>query len=489
MTISLHNQYQPNLSGLNFDLEKKNDGPARQKEWQKVEESVQYLKDIDTILIASGDFDPENNFIASNEEAYDLTYKAQQTIRKLRHSKDLTPALKAASERIERVVLSLRLGLGISADDLEAFPGYEAFIKANHWHYKATRYNQVFTMTDNGHPTVLFNDRMIPFRKLLKKKHKEGTFKDLPVVNPRTMRLNGASIIQKGVILEPQKNATHLFSHETVDPSKYDNEYVFQINTSLKDLEEAKQVKGEEGQVKPRFTGDHCWIELKKPNGKVYSWGVVRPAITPFQGVLQGSKMMLNGAAVVPDEYTSLEKKENNVLSTEFKISKEQHKAIKGQINKMNKEGIPFCAITGLTCQGHAVHFASKLGIKAEGEMTVATFVGKNLFSKSIIRFYQKFVPGFIRAAFTYIADFFLGVVLRLFGQIHAKESKVAQLFGTEYDGFLPSFWNIFRPVVVQHPVSMREWQRKVEAYRASEEGQKAGRFALPPQFQLPATI
>ncbi|CDR33791.1 hypothetical protein [Criblamydia sequanensis] len=488
MNISLHNQYQPNLNGLNFDQEKITDGPAREKDWQTVERSVQYLKDIDTVM-GSQDFDPDNNFIAQNEEAYDLTYKAQQTIRKLRQSKDLTPALKAAAERIERVVLSLRLGLGISADDLEAFPGYEAFIKANHWHYKATRYNQVFTMTDEGHPSVLFNDRMIPFRKLLKKKHTEGTFKGLPVVNPRTMRLNGASIIQKGVILKPQKNATHLFSHETVDPSEYDNEYVFQINTSLKDLEEAKQVKGEEGQVKPRFTGDHCWIELKKPNGKVYSWGVVRPAITPFQGVLQGSKMMLNGAAVVPDEYTSLEKKENNVLSTEFKISKEQHKAIKGQINKMNKEGIPFCAITGLTCQGHAVHFASKLGIKAEGEMTVATFVGKNLFSKSIIRFYQKFVPGFIRAAFTYIADFFLGVVLRLFGQIHAKESKVSQLFGTEYDGFLPSFWNIFQPVVVQHPVSMREWQRKVEAYRASEDGQKAGRFALPPQFQLPATI
>jgi hypothetical protein len=70
-------------------------------------------------------------------------------------------------------------------------------------------------------------------------------------------------------------------------------------------------------------------------------------------------------------------------------------------------------------------------------------------------------------------------------GSIHVSDPKIRELYGKEYNGYLHNFWNIFKPVEVQHPLAMRKWQREIAKWRASPEGIAAGAFSIPSQYKL----
>jgi hypothetical protein len=237
--------------------------------------------------------------------------------------------------------------------------------------------------------------------------------------------------------------------------------------------------KGED-EDKTSFHGNHCWLRLRDKNGSVYSWGALRPSISFWEGLKQRSGQMLNGQAVCPDPFETMEKKDHNMLATQIPVTEEQFNEVLGNLNKMCKEGVPFSVMSGLTCQGHVVHQAKKvLGIDIDAKMTTATYLGKSIFGGRIKQIWRAVIPKFIRIALTYIADFFLQFIWRLAG-VHAQDPKVREVYGNEFDGFVHGFWNFFKPVDIYHPVAMRAWQRKVEAYRNSEEGKAKGPYALP---------
>ena len=95
--------------------------------------------------------------------------------------------------------------------------------------------------------------------------------------------MDNCCIIKQGIMPWPQHNVKELFAHTKEDPSAWGNQYIYEVVTSLMDKEEKT----------PYFTGDHCWLRLRTKDGDVFSWGVVRPSITVWQGLKQRSTMML----------------------------------------------------------------------------------------------------------------------------------------------------------------------------------------------------
>lgn len=407
-----------------------------------------------------------------NDEVYDKVYEAGKMIKKIEEAlgKSATADEQEAVGLLKRCVLSMRLGGKITPEILKQNPDFESFILANHWHHKAYRYEHILPVID-GQPGVVYEGEAIKFSELLGKKDSE----DRPFVDPASKKMDNCCIIKQGIMPWPQHNVKELFAHTKEDPSAWGNQYIYEVVTSLMDKEEKT----------PYFTGDHCWLRLRTKDGDVFSWGVVRPSITVWQGLKQRSTMMLNGAPECPDGFESLEKKEHHMLATQIPITEEQFEEIKANLNKMNKEGVPFSVMTGLTCQGHVVHQASKIGVKINSEMSGATFIGKSFLGKTVNWLWKALVPKIIRIAITYIFDFVLGITVGRLLSIHAVDPKVREIYGNEFDGFTHNFFNIFKPVQVQHPLAMRKWQRKVEAFRNSEEGRKIGPWALPEEFMI----
>ncbi|CRX38356.1 hypothetical protein [Estrella lausannensis] len=408
-----------------------------------------------------------------NDAVYDEVYDAGKLIKKIETAigKHASAEDKEAVGVLKRCVMSMRLGGSITPEILKANPEFEKFITANHWHHKAYRYEHVLPVID-GEPGVFYEGQGIKFSELMTKNDEENK----PLVDPYSKKMPNCCIIKQGIMPWAQHNVKELFAHTQEDPSTWGDQYVYEIVTSLLDKEEKT----------PHFTGDHCWLRLRTKDGDVYSWGVVRPDITVWQGLKQRSTMMLNGAPECPDGFESLEKKEHHMLATQIPITEEQFEEIKGNLNKMNKNGVPFSVMTGLTCQGHVVHQASKIGVKINSEMTGATFIGKSFFGKTVNWLWKAIVPKVIRVVITYLFDFVLGLTVGRLLSIHAVDPKVRETYGDEFDGFTHNFFNIFKPVMVQHPLAMRKWQRKVEAFRNSDEGRRIGPWAMPEEFLTP---
>lgn len=407
-----------------------------------------------------------------NEKTYDKVYGVYKLIKEMGSSLSNDQIdEKKCIDMLKRSVLSLKIGGAISPEILENYPDFEKFIQANFWHNKSTYYDHVLPLIDNE-PGVFFEGRALKFSEFCSLKNTEGKL----LVDENTKELNGCCIIKQGIMPWPQHDVKELFAHTTEDPAAWGNQYIYEIVTSLLD---------EEGKT-PHFTGDHSWLRLRTKDGEVYSWGVVRPSITVWQGLMQRSKMMLNGVPECPDQFETLEKKEHHVLATQIPITEEQFEEIKANLNTMNQKGVPFSVLAGVTCTGHVVHQSAKIGVKIHCEISAAALLGKTLFGKTIRWLWKSIVPKFIRILFTYIADFFLGLFVLRLAAIHAQDPKVQETYGAEFDYFSHNFFNIFKPVQMLHPVGLRKWQRKVERFRNSTEGKAMGPYVLPPDCLNP---
>jgi len=386
-----------------------------------------------------------------NNETYDKVYSVYQKI------KGITGNTNA--ETLKRCVLSLKLGGEITPEILAQHPDFVKFIQANHWHNKSIHYEQILPLVD-GEPGIFFEGKAVKF----------SDFCNTDYIDQETKELKGACIIKQGIIAKDQHYAKEVFAHTHEDPSTWGNQYIYEVVTSLN--------QGED-EDKTRFSGNHCWLRLRDKNGDVYSWGVLRPKISNWEYAKQRSRQMLNGQPVCPDPFETMEKKDHNLLATQIPITEEQFKEVLGNLNRMCKDGVPYGVLSGLTCQGHVVHQAAKCGIKIQATMTTATYLGKCLFGSRVKQIWRGVMPKFIRIALTYIADFFLQFFWRLAG-VHEQDPKIREVYGDEYNGYAHGFFNFIKPVEIYHPVAMRAWQRKVEAYRNSEEGRAKGPYALP---------
>lgn len=464
--MSMNVTFNPNASGWNLDFSSASEKPS------KIEEQIKEAAvNLNAIFSAASTDLTERVHPLKTDATYDKVYAVYKQIKKIGESLGKEQVQeKKCLETLSRSILSLKIGGAITPEILEQNPDFEQFVKANFWHNKSYHYNHVLPLID-GQPGVIFEGKPMKFSEFcaLKNEHDEL------LVDEKTRKLNGCCIIKQGIMPWSSHNVKEIFAHTTEDPSAWGNQYIYEIVTSLLDEEEKT----------PHFTGDHCWLRLRTKDGEVYSWGVVRPSIDVWQGLAQRSKMMLNGVPECPDQFETLEKKEHHVLATQIPITEEQFEEIRGNLNTMNQKGVPFSVLTGLTCQGHVVHQAEKIGVKIESEMTAASFIGRSFFGKTVNWLWKVIVPKFIRVIFRYIADFFLGIFVGRFAAIHAQDPKVKEAYGTEYDRFLHGFFDIFHPVQVQHPLAMRKWQRKVEKFRNSDAGKALGPYALPQKFLI----
>ncbi len=418
------------------------------------------IKDIDSLITTVWDriqlLDLRENVhpLTRDEQASGLIYKASRLIKKLEKRTIIKRVWKYTSkiEHLKRRILSVRLGGQITAKMLEKHPEYERFIRKYHWDKAAVVYDHVLPVV-NGEPGVIFDGKPMSFSTLK---------------NPTNWSWKNW-VFKQGMVRHWPYHFEKMVSHDQGDPAKWGNQYVVEIVTSLTD-------RGED-----RPSGDHSWLRLKTPDGKIFSFGIQAP-LTKFKDLFKNRlKIVLGGCADNPDRYETMDRHENFFHETEIAINEEKFETLKNEMERISKLGVPFGWLSS-NCTTMIRKLLNKVGIQIKSTMTPSTYVSKRLFSRKWRRRYQMIMPRCIEMAFRKITNFFFRMLLRIAGN-GTMTKKVKQVYGKE-----------FKPddSLIDHPIALRKWQRNIDTWRneeirkvQSEEKIQNIKFSLPMQFRV----
>lgn len=384
------------------------------------------------------------NAVSINQEINKELYTAKKFIEKISktHSKKAVAQHQTGLHHLTCKIVSIKLGGQISPEMLENNNDYFKFIYAKKWHNIAVAYNQVLPVV-NGEPGVLFEGEGISYSQL----------KNLPWlkdgVHPTSW---GYWIVKKGLVNHWGHNFKKMVPNDHDDPAKWGNQYAVEIMTTLKDSHEYKP------------DGGHGWLRLKTPTGDIYSFGVYGP-INTVGYLKNGFKVSQEGCCVdSPERCETLDKNENHFKGTTVKITEDDFKLLQEEMLKLSEKGVPFGFIK-TNCTGHMKRLLKKVGIEIESSMTVFDYISRTFIPKKVRHFYDKTIPGFIKAIFKFIGNI-LQAPLLLIGRAGTIDKKVKDNWGNEFQADIPNFFDKFKTVRLEHPLALRKWQRKVDDWR-----------------------
>lgn len=377
------------------------------------------------------------NAVAVNKEVSRELYQAKKFIEKISSNYWKKEVAKHQSklDDLIRIIISAKIGGQITPKMLADNPKFQKFIHKACWHNAAVRYNHVLPVID-GKPGLIYEDKPISYDDLIDKGWKTAFL-----------------ITKSGASFHWPFHFDKMVPHDHQDASKWGNQYAVEIMTSVKD--------------DPRQPGDHSWLRLKNPQGDIYSFGIFGPMQSCMEGFKQRLSLKINGCADNPDRYETIDQNENHFHGTTIAISKEQFEALQDEMLKVSQKGTPV-ALLKTNCTGHIKRLVDKVGIRIESQWSTGEFLGHMIFSKKIRHLCNRIIPGFIKTIFSAIGHFFQGLALLLLSA-GTRDKKIKEVWGDEFQADVPTFFDKFKTVYIEHPRALRKWQRKIDRWREEE--------------------
>lgn len=298
------------------------------------------------------------------------------------------------------------------------------FIRENHFHRKAARFNHPIYVDHNT-----FNHRM-RFHK-----HNQNVFQMMSWTGCAKKDYN----CEDGfVVVNDHIKLTSLPVFKPRKPEKGENDYRVVIKSAVyRDV-------------------NHCWLELKDPRN-VYSVGY---SFKPGQKIpLYKPCLSVKAELVTPDraEFLGLDDK---VIKTTIAISQQQFEKIKGfiEINYLNKEDISYNLISN-NCTSFVRKALEQIDVKLPSKdgrvLTLMGFADRNAqFTKE-----NYDLPKIVYRCYSFFRNFTL-YVLAKFSVGSKKRNDV-----TDLDEVMPSLYDVTRAEAgeIDHPIRVYQWQRHIE--------------------------
>jgi hypothetical protein len=243
----------------------------------------------------------------------------------------------------------------------------------------------------------------------------------------------------------------------------------------------------------PSFSlnGDHSWLELKTPEGEIYSTGLYRPGKSHFFDSFHYPLRVKKGYLMSPDV--------SNWWPTPIHrlpvvITKEQFLKIKQSIeeDKQKEDSRHFQLFNG-NCQEYVNEKAALADIKLNTSM----YVLRNVTPINMQRVYDRIMarlPALVHKICLYTATFFLNLTQWILGAtLTDKQLKVK---GVKVKPYLKNFRDLFNPKKLHfHPPrhlgltirkQIEEWRHtKMEALEPEDPERETLRYALPSELRI----
>lgn len=357
-----------------------------------------------------------------------------------------------------RQLLAAKLGVEVGV--FSANPEFEEFALKSHLERYLSDYDhEIRVNPENQQISLMFEGKyqtwevikdQINLLPLPEKNHPD---------NPRQMWLYG----QNGVQKRDMYAWTKLTPYKVVKPD-WGNRYLFEFTVCCN----------------PSFglNGDHSWLELKTPQGEIYSVGLYRPGKTRSIDTFHTPLRVKKGYLMSPDVSVWWP---TPIHRIPVEITKEQFKKIKTSIesDKMNEENRHFQLFNG-NCQEYVNEKAKIAGI----DLKTSTFVLRNITPIKWQKIYDKtmrYLPKLVHKIFYISATIFLNILHWILGgSIVDKDLKVK---GVEVKPLIRSFRDLFNPQKLYfHPPRYTGLilKKEIEEWRMQEDPESSRRYRLP---------
>lgn len=287
---------------------------------------------------------------------------------------DLRATLQSTVKHSELQLLAHRLNRGLSeerqfsVETLQAYPKFTRFISANYLDKKALAFGGQATGVEasikrdmgqtsphhievrHGVPHLLVEGRMICWDQFSQNYLVESGHTALPwqILLKPDGQMDNAYYTYRGIEIPPDLHAIDVDTasleelmgtsvvFDRQDPAKWNSQWAFSVKT------EGIYQQG-------RFKGDHTWLQLKSPDGRVFSFGLVREG--------QFSYRTITGKMERLDPNNFFVYRDGRWEETDFAIGKEQWTQILRDLLRKAQEG----PVNYHFMQGNCVTLASSI--------------------------------------------------------------------------------------------------------------------------------